>query len=198
MLPIGLAQAAVPTVTQLPVVVSNQPSAVQAHFDQQVATIQPPHLTIQLTESEYQAQLKQRRLASAKLASVPVASTPSDVSRDEKLSWAQKAAAQFGIDWKLLAAVWQVESGQTWQGGRSSYAGAQGPCQFMPGTWRKYAVDGNGDGQKSIADARDCLFGAAQLLAANGANSGNNTKALLAYNHSMSYVSLVSRIAGTF
>ena len=65
----------------------------------------------------------------------------------------------------------------------------------MPGTWRRYAVDGNGDGIKDITYAPDCLFGSAKLLAANGAANGDNVRALLAYNHSMSYVNKVLAIA---
>ncbi|MEX1123921.1 MAG: lytic transglycosylase domain-containing protein [Patescibacteria group bacterium] len=115
-----------------------------------------------------------------------------------KRALAKKAAAAYGIDWKVLQAVWQVESGQSWYRSVRSYAGATGPCQFMPGTWRAYAVDGNGDGIKDVTYAPDCLFGAAKLLAANGAASGNVVGALLRYNHSMAYVNLVLSIARTY
>lgn len=114
-----------------------------------------------------------------------------------KRVWAQKAAAVYQIDWKILEAVWQVESGKRWQTAIRSYAGAQGPCQFMPGTWRAYAQDGSGDGVKDVTYAPDCLFGAAKLLAANGAASGNVTRALLRYNNSMSYVQKVVAIANS-
>lgn len=127
-------------------------------------------------------------------------STPKTVAEGDpglavKREWAQKAANAYGIDWKILEAVWQVESGKRWQTTIRSYAGAQGPCQFMPGTWRAYAHDGNGDGVKDSTYAPDCLFGAAKLLAANGAASGNVTNALLRYNYSMSYVNKVIGIA---
>ena len=94
-----------------------------------------------------------------------------------------------------MEAVWQVESGKQFYTAVRSYAGAQGPMQFMPGTWRGYALDGNGDGVKNINDARDSLFGAAKLLAVNGAASGNIDGALLRYNHSLSYVAKVKRLA---
>lgn len=109
----------------------------------------------------------------------------------------KSAAAAYGIDWKILEAVWQIESGKSWYRSVRSYAGATGPCQFMPGTWRGYAVDGNGDGIKDINYAPDCLFGSAKLLAANGAAVGNNVRALYAYNRSMSYVSKVLAIANS-
>lgn len=128
--------------------------------------------------------------------------TPKTVSEADpglavKRLWAQKAASAYGIDWKILEAVWQVESGKRWHTTIRSYAGAQGPCQFMPGTWRAYAQDGNGDGIKDSTYAPDCLFGAAKLLAANGAASGNVTNALLRYNYSMSYVNKVIGIANS-
>ena len=114
-----------------------------------------------------------------------------------KRALVQTAAAAYSIDWRILEAVWQIESGKRWRTAISSYAGATGPCQFMPGTWRSYAVDGNGDGIKDITYAPDCLFGSAKLLAANGAAIGDNVRALLAYNHSMSYVNRVLLIASS-
>jgi len=138
-------------------------------------------------------------LANAKKVStqVVVAQTSTettDPGYDVKMQWAQKAAATWGMDWKVLAAVWQIETGQTWYTSRGSSAGARGPCQFMPGTWRAYAQDGNGDGTKNMYDARDCLFASAKLLATNGASSGNIDGALLRYNHSLAYVAKVKRI----
>jgi len=115
-----------------------------------------------------------------------------------KRVWVKKAATAYGIDWKILEAVWQVESGKSWHRGVRSWAGATGPCQFMPGTWRGYATDGNGDGIKDVTYAPDCLFGAAKLLASNGLAQGMTTQALLRYNHSMAYVNKVLSIARTY
>jgi len=83
------------------------------------------------------------------------------------------AEAQFGVPWKLIQAVHYVETGCSDSGVKSSYAGAQGPMQFMPGTFRAYAVDGNGDGTTNINDVNDAIFTAANYLAAGGAASGN-------------------------
>ncbi len=114
-----------------------------------------------------------------------------------KRALVKQVAAAYGIDWKILEAVWQVESGKRWRTTVTSYAGAHGPCQFMPGTWRAYASDGNGDGIKDATYAPDCLHGSAKLLAANGAAVGDVVRALLRYNNSMSYVYKVLSIAGS-
>lgn len=108
------------------------------------------------------------------------------------------AGSRFGVSPALLAAVHFVESGQRGDTTVSSYAGAQGPMQFMPSTFRAYAVDGDGDGVANIYDVHDAVFTASKYLAANGAASGNVTNALFRYNHSMSYVQKVLSIARGF
>ncbi|MDO8650050.1 MAG: lytic transglycosylase domain-containing protein [Candidatus Berkelbacteria bacterium] len=155
--------------------------------------IEQSKFSVEIRQSPRQIAKKQEeiRLATA-IVQTPISSTD-----EEKRAWAQKAAQTWGIDWKLLWAVWKVESGTQMSTAVRSYAGAQGPLQFMPGTWRAYAQDGNGDGVKNINDARDSLFGAAKLLAVNGAASGNIDGALLRYNHSLSYVAHVKRIAAS-
>jgi len=56
----------------------------------------------------------------------------------------------------------------------SSPKGAQGPFQFMPGTWESNKQDGNGDGAMDVQNLWDASFGAAHLSAMNGAG-GNTT-----------------------
>ena len=158
--------------------------------------------TLQIEQPKYSVEVRQspRQLAKkqeekVRLAAVTAVQPKIGATDTEKRDWVQKAAAAWNIDWKILEAVWQVESGKQMSTAVRSYAGAQGPMQFMPGTWRGYAQDGNGDGVKNVNDARDSLFAAAKLLAANGAASGNVDGALLRYNHSLSYVAHVKRIA---
>lgn len=176
--------------------VESSVSNVQATYDERLAVVPAEQVSIKIAPSE--RQLKQAAALERAKASIQPASVSVDASPEEKLVLIKKAASAYGIDWTVLAAVWQVESGQRWYSNIRSGAGATGPCQFMPGTWRSYAQDGNGDGKQDIADARDCLFGAAKLLAVNGGNSGRMSEALLRYNHSSRYVQMVIRIAESF
>ncbi len=96
-----------------------------------------------------------------------------------------------GMEWTLLAAVGQVESGHGRNMGPSS-AGAIGPMQFMPATFAAYGVDGNRDGRKDAWDPADAIYSAANYLCANGGGrSDGQQSALLAYNRAQWYVDLV-------
>lgn len=122
---------------------------------------------------------------------------PADADLATKRALVKKAAAKYNIDWKILEAVWQVESGKSWDTSTSSSAGAQGPMQFMPGTWAAYGQDGNGDGVSDINKAEDALYGGANYLAAGGASSGNVDQALFNYNHAQWYVDMVKGVANS-
>ncbi|GAA3467141.1 lytic transglycosylase domain-containing protein [Nonomuraea roseola] len=97
-----------------------------------------------------------------------------------------------GLSWTVLAAIGQVESSHGRNNGPSS-AGALGPMQFMPATWKAYGVDGDGDGIKDIWSPYDAVPGAANYLCANGAGQGGQKlrKAVWFYNHSWEYVNKV-------
>jgi membrane-bound lytic murein transglycosylase B len=148
-----------------------------------------------LAQAEKQRIEAQKQIAA--VSTVTVSSGPCNtiVSEEEKWHWINQAAGAYNIPAKLLGAVWQIETGKRFCTSVSSFAGAQGPLQFMPGTWRKYAKDGNGDGASNINDARDALFAAAHLLASNGADRGNYRRALFAYNHADWYVNKVLAMA---
>lgn len=103
--------------------------------------------------------------------------------------------ARTGTPWQVLAAVHRVETGQAGTTTRTSYAGATGPMQFMPATFRVYAQDGNGDGVTDIHNIDDAMLSAGHYLAVGGANKGQVSTALYHYNHSWSYVSKVITIA---
>jgi soluble lytic murein transglycosylase-like protein len=97
---------------------------------------------------------------------------------------------RFGVSWQLLAAVNYVESAFN-KLRNASTAGAQGPMQFIPSTWRRYGLGGN------IHDPHDAIIGAANYLHANGAPR-NDRRALYRYNPSSLYVDAVLRYARRF
>src|SRR5213596_1372746 len=136
----------------------------------------------------------------------------------------QQAAARFGIDWAVLAAIGKVECDH----GRSRAAGcnppgtvngkgATGPMQFIGSTWLAgtapmsvpaigppttstadgYATDGDGDGFANVWDPADAIAGAARLLRADGAPR-DYRGALYAYNPDVGYVNAVLAQAGKY
>jgi membrane-bound lytic murein transglycosylase B len=106
-----------------------------------------------------------------------------------------KVSKHSGVPWQIIAAVHRVETRQSGTTMITSYAGAQGPMQFMPATFRAYGVDGNGDGIVDIGNIDDAMFSAANYLKANGAARGEVYNALYRYNRSHAYVNHVLGIA---
>jgi soluble lytic murein transglycosylase-like protein len=105
----------------------------------------------------------------------------------ELVSHYDKAKRRIGVDQHYLAAIHFVET----KFGRvksNSVAGAQGPMQFIPSTWRIYGRGGN------IRDPHDAILAAARLLRANGAPRRYG-RALHAYNPSRLYVKAVTHYA---
>ena len=93
---------------------------------------------------------------------------------------AQKAT---GIGWEYLAAVNFVETKMGRIRGTST-AGAQGPMQFLPATWKIY---GRGD----INNTNDAIAAAARFLKAKGGPQ-DMAKALFRYNNSKRYVTAIT------
>ena len=100
----------------------------------------------------------------------------------------EEAQRRFGVHWSILASVNFVESAF----GRvrsASEAGARGPMQFLPATWRAYGMGGD------IDEPRDAILAAANYLRRSGAPDDTGRRALFAYNHSTSYVRAIRRFA---
>lgn len=87
--------------------------------------------------------------------------------------------------WLWLAAIHKVETDQN-RNVNTSSAGAQGPMQFMPDTFRSFGVDGDADGRADIQNTADAIYSAANYLHASGA-PGDWHKAVFAYNHAEWY-----------
>jgi membrane-bound lytic murein transglycosylase B len=80
-----------------------------------------------------------------------------------------------------------VQSGAN---GRISYARAMGPMQFLPGTWARYASDGDGDGVADPQNLYDSTLAAARYLCSGALNLRDQSQvlaAILRYNNSMPY-----------
>ena len=133
------------------------------------------------------------RTAAERVATAHAVAVPKDL----RALYAAAARTCKGLPWNVLAAIGQVESGH---GGNTatSYAGAQGPMQFMPATFAAYGVDGNRDGIKDVHNPADAIYSAANYLCANGAGRGPDAlaRAIWHYNHADWYVALVLKIAG--
>ncbi|MFF8279936.1 NlpC/P60 family protein [Streptomyces lateritius] len=93
--------------------------------------------------------------------------------------WILKAAAecnQPAMSPALLAAqIWQESKFKTSRDTATSSAGAQGPAQFMPGTWATWGRDSDGNGQASPWDIGDAVIAQGRLmcsLLAKAKNSG--------------------------
>jgi hypothetical protein len=143
------------------------------------------------------------RLVPAELStSLPVDATPSSGRPDSYIELFKDSAARYcpGLSWTVLAAIGQIESADGQNMGPST-AGALGPMQFLPSTWREWGIDGFGDtGQPNIMNPFDAVPSAARLLCADGAASGGPglRDAIFDYNHATWYVNEVLTLAGEY
>ncbi|MCW2906990.1 MAG: Lytic transglycosylase catalytic [Actinomycetia bacterium] len=101
-----------------------------------------------------------------------------------------------GLSWTVLAAIGQIESGDGANNGPSS-AGALGPMQFLPSTWREWGITAFGEsGPPDIMNPLDAVPAAARLLCAAGAGSPPGLRgAIFSYNHATWYVNEVLALA---
>ncbi|WP_372512254.1 lytic transglycosylase domain-containing protein [Mycolicibacterium gadium] len=73
---------------------------------------------------------------------------------------------------------------------RVTYARAMGPMQFLPGTWSRYASDGDGDGKAEVQNLFDSTLAAARYLCSGDMNLRDQAhvmSAILRYNNSVAY-----------
>ncbi|MGH4029308.1 NlpC/P60 family protein [Actinomycetota bacterium Odt1-20B] len=106
-----------------------------------------------------------------------------------------------GLSWTILAAIGKVETDHARHPTMVSSAGAVGPMQFLPSTFKAYArpVPPGGKAPPTPWDPVDAVFAAARLLCANGARGGRDLRrAIFAYNHADWYVNKVLKTAATY
>lgn len=81
-----------------------------------------------------------------------------------------------------------------------SGAGAFGLPQFLPSSYLRFAIDGNGDGRVSLYDPDDAIASAANYLRGNGWRPGigyaEQRRVIWTYNHSDAYIDTVLTLAG--
>ena len=75
------------------------------------------------------------------------------------IPWIMRSASQCaGLSPAVLAAQLWAESGFSLQEPNVSPAGAEGPAQFMPGTWAQWGRDDDGNGEVSPYDVGDAVM----------------------------------------
>ncbi|MEO7803502.1 MAG: lytic transglycosylase domain-containing protein [Actinomycetota bacterium] len=166
----------------------------QLSYRKVVAAPQLKEAVLQLLPADLRPVAEANILAGTELRALtkPVAKIPdwrivAPPPTDELKGYYVEAEAMFAIPWRYLAAIHLVETRMGRIRGVSS-AGAQGPMQFLPSTWKSY---GEGD----INDPRDAIFAAARYLKANGGDHDIGP-ALYRYNPTQRYVRAVSAYAG--
>ncbi|MEU7061432.1 lytic transglycosylase domain-containing protein [Streptomyces sp. NPDC046197] len=96
------------------------------------------------------------------------------------------------LDGGAFAAVRDTDGGV--HDGDTVYDRAVGPMQFIPSTWARWGVDGNGDGRADPENVYDAALAAGRYLCAGGRDLSDPAeldRAILGYNHSRSYLRTV-------
>ena len=78
--------------------------------------------------------------------------------------------------------------------GDARFDRAVGPMQFIPSTWSRWGVDGNGDGSRDPGNIHDAALSAGEYLCAGGKQlsaKADLDRAILSYNHSRDYLRTV-------
>ncbi|HWM40027.1 MAG TPA: lytic murein transglycosylase [Streptomyces sp.] len=78
--------------------------------------------------------------------------------------------------------------------GDARFDRAVGPMQFIPSTWSRWGVDGNGDGSRDPGNIHDAALSAGKYLCAGGKQlsaKADLDRAILSYNHSRDYLRTV-------
>jgi hypothetical protein len=105
---------------------------------------------------------------------------------DELLSYYREAEAASGVHWSYLASINLIETRMGRIRG-DSHVGAQGPMQFMPGTWGDW---GEGD----VHNPRDAILAAGRYLRWGGMPDDVDG-AIFRYNRDVRYVEAVRTYA---
>ena len=112
-----------------------------------------------------------------------------------KLLKKSRAKAKWAINELIhLSKIW--EKGIAIDTLKGSWAGAFGLSQFLPSSYNKWAIDGNGDGKIDLFNVEDAIFSVGNYLKSRDwKNPRSVRKAIYSYNHSSAYVNAVIRLA---
>jgi len=107
------------------------------------------------------------------------------VSGNRRALWAQKEL----ISYLTLCRKHQLDPFEV----RGSTHGAFGLLQFIPSSFQRFAIDGNGDGEIDLFNFEDAMASSANYLQKNGWGREENQqkRALYAYNRDRGYVNTV-------
>jgi hypothetical protein len=136
-----------------------------------------------IAEANVTAGGKLRSMIKAPKESLPPWHIVTPAPAAELLGYYREAETKVGVPWQYLAAIHLVETRMGRIRGNSD-AGAQGPMQFLPATFKQYGEGGD------IQSNHDSILAAARLLKRNGAPD-NLRNALFNYNHDNRYVDAV-------
>jgi hypothetical protein len=167
------------------------------------ALISAPGARLAALTSAVHAVLGSRaRIVSLRSQQLPVSAKVSGQLPGSYLSLFRQSAARYcpGMSWTVLAAIGQIESADGTNVGPST-AGALGPMQFLPSTWREWGIAGFGRrGPPDIMDPYDAVPSAARMLCADGAAGRGHAlyQAIFDYNHADWYVHEVLGLAAEY
>jgi transglycosylase-like protein with SLT domain len=180
-------------------VVSTRTSAALGLIHNVAALISAPGVAMPALKREVRAKLGSgARVVSLREPRLPVSTATSRGKPRSYLELFRESAARYcpGMSWTVLAAIGQIESGFGANNGPST-AGALGPMQFLPSTWREWGITAFGEpGPPNVMDPYDAVPSAARYLCAAGAGTpAGLARAIFAYNHADWYVAEVLALA---
>jgi soluble lytic murein transglycosylase-like protein len=178
---------------------ANKPSSKKEQMEARIAQLRTAERSGEFTRppaSYSDVGTPEMREQELEIAQEEIVAEPVEPIPYERYVQIYKASAKrygFAKDWYVLAAVGKVESNHGENMGPSS-AGAMGPMQFLPSTWKEYGIDGNEDGVANIMDPEDAIPAAAAYLEDGGAPD-DWYAALYTYNRAGWYVRKVLGVA---